>query len=413
MSLLNNAKKCFCTTIKLEEMLMSKVTVLVGGQWGSEGKGKLANVIADDYNVHVRTGAPNAGHTIYYNGDKVVMQTIPCGWTRMDAKLIIGAGGMIIPELFFKEIEMLKKYDKNIEKRIFIHPNVVIIEPKHTLAEYGQAEPCDYAHKPMECKAWQDIRQGLPEIIDPCTKCDKLSGNDLWKMVGSTREGCGAALADKIWRGASPRGPVMLAKEWPGIKEFCCDTTEMINQLIDNGESVLLEGTQGSGLSLHHGTYPKTTSRDTNAGGWISEAGISPLVVTDIIAAIRPYPIRVAGDSGPTGSQELTWSEIERRAGVPEGSLKEITTVTKRVRRVFEFSHEWFKKTAQINRFTGVGLCFSDYLNKNDFGVNEWDKLSKETKDWVAAFEEEYNIPINWISTGPYKEQTVIREIFE
>lgn len=392
---------------------MSKVTVLVGAQWGSEGKGKLANVIADDYSVHVRTGAPNAGHTLYYNGDKIVMQTLPCGFTRADAKLIIGAGGMIIPELFFKEIAMIKKYDKNIEKRVFVHPNAVIIEPKHTLAEYGQAEPCEYAHKPMECGAWQDVKQGLPEIIDPCTKCDKLSANDLWKMVGSTREGCGAALADKIWRGASPRGPVALAGEWPGIKEFCCDTTLMLNELIDAGESVLLEGTQGSGLSLHHGTYPKTTSRDTNAGGWISEAGISPLVVTDVIGAMRPYPIRVAGDSGPTGSEELTWAEVERRAGVPEGTFKEITTVTKRVRRVFEFSHEWFKKTAMINRFTGIGLTFADYICAEDYGVSEWNKLSQKTKDWVAVFEEEYNIPIVWISTGPRKEQTVVRDVFE
>ena len=391
---------------------MSKVTVLVGGAAGSEGKGKIANVIADDYSVHVRTGAPNAGHTIYYNGDKVVMQTIPCGWTRMDAKLIIGAGGMIIPELFFKEIEMIKKYDPNIEKRVFIHTNVVIIEPKHTLAEYGQAEPCDYAHKPMECKAWQDIKQGLPEIVDPCTKCDKLSANDLWKMVGSTREGCGAALADKIWRGASPRGPVVLAKDWPGIKEFCCDTTEMINQLIDDGESVLLEGTQGSVLSLHHGLYPKTTSRDTNAGGWVSEAGISPLVVTDIIGVIRPYPIRVAGDSGSMGSQEITWAEVERRAGAPEGSFKEITTVTKRVRRVFEFSHEQFKKTAMINRFTGIGLCFLDYLNVKDYKVNKAEDLSQESKAWIRAFEEEYNIPILWGSTGPLKEDTVHFDIY-
>ena len=197
---------------------MSKVTVLVGGAWGSEGKGKLANIIADYYSVHVRTGAPNAGHTIYYNGDKVVMQTIPVGWTNFDAKLIIGAGGMIIPELFFKEIAMLKKYDPNIEKRVFIHPNVVIIEPKHILAEYGQTEPCDYAHKPMECPQWQTIKANIQnDLVDPCTKCDKLSDNDLWKKVGSTREGCGAALADKIWRGASPRGLVKLAGEWPGI----------------------------------------------------------------------------------------------------------------------------------------------------------------------------------------------------
>lgn len=390
---------------------MSKVTVLVGGAAGSCGKGKVCNVIADEYDVHVRTGAPNAGHTLYHNGDKIVLQTIPCGFTNLNAKLIIGAGGMIIPDLFFKEIEMIKKYDPNIEKRVFVHPNVVIIEPKHTLAEYGQAEPCDYAHKPMECKAWQDIKQGLPEIVDPCTKCDKLSANDLWKMVGSTREGCGAALADKIWRGASPRGPVALAGEWPGVKEFCCDTTTLINEAIDNGESVLLEGTQGSVLSLHHGTYPKTTSRDTNAGGWVSEAGISPLVVTDIIGVIRPYPIRVAGDSGPMGSEEITWAEVERRAGVPEGTFKEITTVTKRVRRVFEFSHEFFKKTAMINRFTGIALCFADYISAQDAGVNEWDKLSQATKDWVNNFEEEYGIPIVWISTGPRKEQTVIREI--
>lgn len=388
-------------------MARGKVAILVGGQWGSEGKGKIAHVLANDYNVHVRTGAPNAGHTIYHNGDKVVMQTLPCGWVNPQARLMVGAGGMIIPELFEKELKMIAKYDSNIFGRVYVHPNAVIIEPKHVLAEYGQVEPCEFAHKPMECPQWQDIKKGLPEIVDPCTKCDKLGSNDLWKKVGSTREGCGAALADKIWRGASPRGEVMLAKDCPVTQPYIMDTTAMVNHLIDEGYNVMLEGTQGSGLSLHHGTYPKTTSRDTNSGGWVSEAGISPLVVSDVFMAFRPYPIRVAGDSGPTGSAELTWADIEERAGVPVGSLKEITTVTKRVRRVFEFAHEWFAKTCMINRPTGLGLCFADYLNTKDAKVNKRELLSKETLSFVEMIEDTYNVPVKWVSTGPMLEDTV------
>ena len=387
----------------------SKVAILVGSQFGSEGKGKIAHVIADEYNLHVRTGAPNAGHTLYHNGDKVVMQTIPCGFTNLGARLVIGAGGMIIEDIFKREVAMLAKYDGSIYERIYVHPHAVIIEPKHVLAEYGQKEPCEYAHKPMECPVWQDIRKGIPELVEPCTKCDKLGASDLWKMIGSTREGCGAALADKIWRGASPRGSVLLAKDVPWLEAYITDTTIMINEAIDRGENVLLEGTQGSGLSLHHGTYPKTTSRDTNASGWASEAGISPLAVTDVIGVFRPYPIRVAGDSGPTGSKELTWADVERRAGVPEGTFKEITTVTKRIRRVFEFAYEQFHLMCMINRPTALAVCFADYLAAQDKGVSEWDKLSKATRDFVEHIEGEYKVPIKWISTGPYKEQTVIK----
>jgi adenylosuccinate synthase len=384
------------------------VGILIGGAWGSEGKGKIAHVIANDYSIHVRTGAPNAGHTLYPEGKKCVMQTIPCGWTNRNARMVIGAGGMIIEEILKRELEMVANLDNNkIYERLYIHPNAVIIEPKHVLAEYGQVEPCEYAHKPMECPPWQEIKQGLPEIIDPCTKCDKLHVNDLWKMIGSTREGCGAALVDKIWRGASPRGPVRLAKDTPWLEGYITDTTIMINEAIDRGENILVEGTQGSGLSLHHGTYPKTTSRDTNAGGWCSEAGISPLAITDIIAVFRPYPIRVAGDSGPTESKEITWADVEQRAGVPIGTFKEITTVTKRVRRVFEFAHEWFAKMVMINRPTALALCFADYLSIKDAKINKRELLSKETLTFVGMIEDTYNVPVKWVSTGPKLEDTV------
>src|SRR3989338_7026846 len=267
--------------------MKGKVTIVIGGQFGSEAKGKVISFLASEFDIAVRTGSPNAGHMVFKDGEIYRLQQIPATFVNQKCVLCIGAGALINPDILRKEVERT-----NTKERLFIDPQAGIIEEKHLLQE-----------------------------------------GELVQKIGSTGKGCGAALADRIWR-----KDFKLAKDV--LKDFqIVDVAEMINQGIDEGKNLLIEGTQGFGLSLYHGIYPFVTSRDTNASNFLAEAGISPLLASEIILVIRTYPIRVAGNSGPLPN-EITWKELSNRIGK---EVEETTTV-KKIRRVAEFDIEIVKK---------------------------------------------------------------------
>ena len=227
--------------------MKGKVTIVIGGQFGSEAKGKVISFLAEEFDLAVRTGSPNAGHTVFDGGEIYKLQQIPATFVNKKCLLFIGAGALINPDILKKEVDRTDTI-----KRLFIDPQTGIIEEKHLFQE-----------------------------------------GELVQKIGSTGKGCGAALADRIWR-----KDFKLAKDV--LKDFqIANVAEMINQGIDEGKNLLVEGTQGFGLSLYHGIYPFVTSRDTNAANFLAEAGISPLLATDVILVIRTYPIMVSGNSGP------------------------------------------------------------------------------------------------------------------
>lgn len=393
------------------------VDIVVGLQAGSEGKGKVVSLIAEKYTALVRTGGPNAAHTVYYQGEPVSFHQIPCGALHApNAKLVLGANAQIDIEYLMKEIEILKQYNmfndhKYNQPRLIIDHQATVIDPVDKIAENGGRMPdCGelYFH-PKDC----DIHNN--ELGGTCLGCDKLPEDSAWAKLGSTTHGAGANLIRKIARGTKMatlpgdfEGKITLAKDHPQLKDFIDDTADYLNRLVDLGMPVLLEGTQGSVLSLHHGYYPKTTSRDTNASNWCSDAGISPLAIRDIYGVARTYPIRVAGNSGPMSGGEISWEEVTRRAGSKE-LIEEITTATKRRRRVFLFGDRDFMKAKNINRPTHYTLTFADYFNIKDFGVNKWDSLSKETKNSIEELEVKTGVHFNIVSTGPKTEHTIVR----
>ena len=349
-----------------------KLTVLVGGQYGSEGKGAIVANIANDYDVHVRVGSPNAGHTIYWNDEKHVMQSIPCGWINPNAKILIGRGALINMRLLMNELVHILQYYPDFLKRFFIDAEAGILDEKFHEQEGG------------------------------------IHG-EMHHRIGSTGEGVGPARVARINRDpAQFRQFKDVAKDY-GLEGCICDSTPwLLATWQDIGKNILIEGTQGSGLSLLHSNWPYCTSIDTNAAGIISEVGIAPSRVTDVILVCRTYPIRVHGNSGPM-RDEISWDDlnksISRKGGIP--IIPERTTVTKKTRRIGMWDKDLVTKSIVLNNPTEYAITFADYVDPSLYNVMDYDRVSKSEE--FMAFVTSSGIPINkirYIGTGP---STVVR----
>ena len=300
-----------------------KMTVVVGGQYGSEGKGAIVRHIADEYQVHVRVGSPNAGHTIYWNGEKHVMQSIPCGWINPEAKIVIGRGALLNIKQLMSELEHIEKYYPDFKKRLYIDAKAGILDEKFHQQEGG---------------------------VD----------GEMHRRIGSTGEGVGVARVARINRDPEQFHMFESVADEYGLSECITDNTpKLLAGWQDDGMNVLIEGTQGSALSLLHSFYPYCTSIDTNAAGIISEVGIAPSRVTNVLMVVRTFPIRVAGNSGYIAN-ETTWEEVSKLAGRP---VTEKTTVTHKTRRVAFWDDAVFETACLLNEPTEIALTFADYID--------------------------------------------------
>lgn len=344
-------------------MSRGKIAVLVGGQYGSEGKGAVVAHIANDYDVHVRVGSPNAGHTIYWNGEKHVMQSIPCGWINPNAKIIIGRGALINIKQFMKELNHILHYYPDFDGRLFIDEEAGILDEKFHIAEGG-------------------------------------TEGEMHRRIGSTGEGVGPARVARINRDPNEfRQFKHVAKELNLEHCMVKNTPKMVAEAQDFGMNILIEGTQGSGLSLLHSHWPYCTSIDTNAAGIISEVGIAPSRVTDVILVLRTYPIRVAGNSGPM-KNEITWDELSSRMGI--NLIPEKTTVTKKVRRIAEWDDDLFHQSCVLNEPTEFALTFADYIDPKLYGVDSKEEILKSEP--LKKFLREHGLDckkLKLIGTGP------------
>ena len=312
-------------------MERGKLTVLVGGQYGSEGKGAVAARIANQYQVHVRVGSPNAGHTIYWNDEKHVMQSIPCGWINPDALIVIGRGALLNMKQLMKEMVHILRYYPDFNKRLFIDAKAGVLDEKFHEQEGG------------------------------------VNG-EMHRRIGSTGEGVGPARIARLER--DPQKFHLfedVAAEW-GLESCVTENTpEIIANIQDHGGNILIEGTQGSALSLLHSHWPYCTSIDTNAAGIISEVGIAPSRVTDVLMVCRTYPIRVAGNSGPM-KNEISWEQLSQAIG---RNVTEKTTVTKKTRRVAAWDDELFQQSCVLNAPTEIALTFADYVDPALYEVDD------------------------------------------
>lgn len=335
------------------------VDVMVGGQYGSEGKGHVASYLAGEYGYLVRVGGPNAGHTVYEEPEPYKFHQLPSGTRCSDAKLILGPGAVLSVPRLLKEIG-----ECHVEAgRLSIDPGAMIIEDADRQFEAGS----------------------------------------LVTSIGSTGQGVGAATARKILRGAGkPR--VRLAKDIKAFKPYLRETRQVLERAFSGGIRIFVEGTQGTALSLHHGTYPFVTSRETSVSGCLAEAGIAPSRVRKIILVARTYPIRVqspaGGTSGPMG-KTISWKEIHRRSGIPLSELlrSERTTTTNRRRRVAEFDWTLLRKAASLNGPSDLALTFVDYISMGNRSARRFEQLTTDTIRFVEEVERVAAAPVSLIAT--------------
>ncbi len=353
-----------CVTYALSGRLsvdnpLSYVDLFVGGQWGSEGKGNICALLAKEYDVLVRVGGPNAGHKV--QDPEYTYRQLPSGTgSNQNAEIFIGAGSTISLTQLFKELDAhpwLK------EKGLVIDAQAMIIEP-------------------------DDIR--LEE---------KLLGG-----ISSTKQGVGVASARKIlgrdgdleWL---PK--VRLARDVTELEKYIGDVRDKIELALSRGKKVMLEGTQGTDLSIHHGAYPFVTSRETSAAGCLSDAGIPYTRLRRVVVVARTYPIRVGGTSGPMGV-EVGFEEIARRSGLPleRISKTEIGSVSGTKRRMAEFDWEQIRRSTYWNGATDIALTFVDYLGTDNEAAKAFDQLNSTSRNFIEDVERVCGLPVSLVSKG-------------
>lgn len=348
------------------------VDVVVGGQAGSEGKGAVVAELTrqNGYTAAVRPGSSNAGHTVYDSNDtKHVHQVIPCSAViDPDLDLYMAAESSFGIGELFEEIEQVeKRWGAELTDRLHIDPHAGIITEEHRETE-------------RERKLGEDI--------------------------GSTVHGVGAFRADKIWRSS---GNAQLARDIEELEPYVGGRVS--TALTEHGradESVIVEGTQGTLLSMSHsGYYPFTTSRDCIASSFLSSCGLPPSTVRDVWLVFRTYPIRAGENSGPLHGEQIDFETVADRAGYD--SLQEFASVTGRKRRIFEWSWEEFEFAVQLNDPDKVALTFLDYLDAENYGAKELEQLTPLTLDWIQDVDRHLDdgVEVGLLKTGPKAEHVI------
>jgi adenylosuccinate synthase len=320
-------------------------TVIVGAFWGDEGKGKIISYLAlnDKLDFCVRTGSVNAAHTVWMNGNKYALHMVPAAFIQEKCRLLIAAGANVHVGQFFKELNLTKVN----AKRMSIDQMASIIEEKHSAQDKASA-----------------VNKG----------------------IGTTGWGVGPAIEERARRTAK------LARDIPELKPYLADATTEVNDGIDAGKKVLLEGTQGFMLSLYHGTYPYVTSRDTGAAAICSEAGVGPTRVDDVLIVYKAFITRVG--AGPMPG-EITMEEAKKRGWF------ETAAGTGRNRRSATFDFDLARKNARINGATQAAMTKLDCLFPNCRNARKFDDLSKDAKQFIEKVEKRTGVPVVLIGTGP------------
>lgn len=320
------------------------VTVVVGGFFGDEGKGKIISYLADRDrpSIIIRGGAgPNAGHTIMRDGKTYKIRMLPSGFLNGQARVLIGPGVVVNPDVLREEI-------KNFAPgRAFIDRNCGIIEKAHR---------------------------------------ERDSSGSLKDKIGSTGSGTGPANADRAMR------TLRLARDFEQFSDISVDVAQEANDAISSGADVLVEGTQGTFLSLWHGTYPFVTSKDVTASGICADVGIGPTSVNEVIVVFKAFVTRVG--TGPLNGQ-LTQEDVESRGWAEFG------TVTGRPRRAAPFDFDLAKRSVMLNGATQIALTKMDVVFPECAGCTSYDQVSAQAKEFVRDVEKRLGVPVTMMGTGP------------
>ena len=329
--------------------------VLVGGFFGDEGKGKIVSYLSknDNPSIVVRGGAgPNAGHTIKDGNTTYKVRMLPSGFLNKNAKVMIGPGVVVNPEIFFKEIE---EYD--VSGRAFLDKHCGIIEQNHL---------------------------------------EEDSKGRLKEKIGSTGSGTGPANAERAMR------TLKMAKDIESLSSYVVDVPNEVNSALKDQKNVLIEGTQGTHLSLWHGTYPFVTSKDVTASGICADVGLGPKSVDEVMVVFKAYLTRVG--TGPMAN-ELSAEETEKKGWAEFG------TVTGRPRRAAEFDFELAQRAIMLSSATQLSITKLDVRFPECAGIKSESELSTEAKSFIKNIEDKLKTPVTLIGTGPFVNDVIdVRE---
>ncbi len=422
---------------------MSGIMIL-GSQWGDEGKGKIADYFTEKFDMIVRfQGGTNAGHTIVVKNEKFKFHLLPSGILHPEKKSIIGNGVVVDPKILIQEIESLEK--KGIQPNLFISERANVIMPYHKIM--------DSAEEKIRGKKIGTTKRG----IGPCYS-DKISRYGI-RMMDLTDE---KILKEKLDNIVPVKQKIFQAfdeetilstdeilKEYleygKKLGKYIADTSLIINQVFDNGKNVLLEGAQGTQLDVDHGTYPYTTSSNTIAGSGCTGSGISPLKIKNIVGVVKAYTTRVGEGPMPTELEDETGKHLRDKGG-------EYGTTTGRPRRCGWLDMVVVNYALRINGFTSLAVtkidalsglkklkickaykcnneiitnfpadvrilekCVPAYEEFDGWEEKNWkeivksgyDVLPKNMKKYLEYISSSSNTPVGIVSLGPDREETI------
>ncbi|MBL3656025.1 adenylosuccinate synthase [Fulvivirga sediminis] len=421
-----------------------KMDVLLGLQWGDEGKGKIVDFLATQYNLVARfQGGPNAGHTLEFDGIKHVLHQIPSGIFRKDIENIIGNGVVLDPLIFKKEVEALGKFNLDVYTNLFISKKTQLILPTHRLLDAAYEEAKGKSKIGSTLKGigptYQDkiARMGLRvgDVLSPNFK-DKYH-----KLVATHIE------ILKQYNAVPDMDP--LDKEFFAAIDFLkkfqlIESEYKINEVLNSGSKVLAEGAQGSLLDIDFGSYPFVTSSNTTTPGACSGLGVAPNRIGEVFGIFKAYCTRVGSGPFPTELFDDDGKNMQA-----EGN--EFGATTGRPRRCGWLDLPALKYAIMINGVTQLFMMKADVLSifdkikvcthyKREDGtvndifpfeivdekvtpiykemegwgtslrdINEYDALPDSLKDYISFIETELNTPINIISVGPDRTSTILR----
>jgi adenylosuccinate synthase len=422
-----------------------KSVVVVGAQWGDEGKGKVVDYLAGSFDYIARVaGGHNAGHTVIIGKDRFVLQLIPCGILRPKQHAVIGAGVVVDPAALVAEIETLAKGGVEVKGRLHVSNRAHLIFPYHReldkAAEAARGANAIGTTSRGIGPAYEDkmARRGLrvADLLDASLFREKAA-----RVVAEKNRIAHGAYGAKVDFSHEVDETLKLGEK---IKACICDTAELVNRALDEGKSVLFEGAQGTMLDIDHGTYPFVTSSSATSGGAATGIGVPPTKIRNVLGVSKAYTTRVGGGPFPTEMPDLEAKEVRDRG-------KEFGAVTGRPRRcgwldlaelqyakmingidslvitkldVFDTQreikvcvgysykgsplHEMPALAEEYERVTPVykslpGWCQSTY------GVKDAGKLPKAAIDYMNFVSDFLQVEIGMISTGPERDATIVQ----
>lgn len=424
--------------------------VILGAQWGDEGKGKIVDVLSERFSVVARyAGGHNAGHTVIIKGRKFVLQLIPCGVLRPECKGVIGNGVVFDPAAFLSEVKKLKEAGLPVEKQLFVSNRAQVILPYHRMIELA-AETA-----PGRTKIGT-TRRGIGPAYEDKVHRNGLRVVDLLNpalLRTHIKNACDEknTIAHALF-GTEPLDPKEMYEDYARMAEqvapFVTDTAVLLNEELDRGGNVMFEGAQGALLDIDHGTYPFVTSSSATAGGAVTGTGVPPTRIDTVIGVTKAYVTRVGEGPFPTEIHDSS-ADLLRARGQEYGA------VTGRPRRcgwldlpLLRYSNmvngtEWLVVTkmdvmdecdeipvcthykvdgkitdvipADIRGFESIEPLYTKLKGwkESTEGITEWEKLPKLAQEYLRFLEKETRAKIGMVSTGPDRDQTMTLPEFE